>query len=64
VLTDIAGVKVHCAENETQTVGGLSNYKEIDGKEHEEQHQSPLKGNRCINSNMSNIYCSLRPRHN
>jgi len=36
-LMGIAGVKVHCAENETQAVGGLSNHKEIYGKELKEQ---------------------------
>jgi len=37
VLTDIAGVKVHCAKNETQAVGGLSNYKEMYSEELEER---------------------------
>ena len=63
-LTGIAGVKVCRAENETQTVGGLSDHEEMDGEEREERCQSPLKGNRHVNSNVSNIYCSLRPRHN
>jgi hypothetical protein len=37
VLMGIAGVKVCCAENETQAVGGLSNHEEMYGKELEEQ---------------------------
>jgi hypothetical protein len=32
-LTGITGVKVCCTENETQAVGGLSNYEEMYGEE-------------------------------
>jgi hypothetical protein len=64
VLTGIAGIKVCCAENETQAVGGLSDHKEMYGEELEKQCQSSVKGNGRLNSNVSNIYCSLRPGHN
>jgi hypothetical protein len=64
VLTGIAGVKVCCAPNETRRVGGLSDHEEMDGEELEEQRQSPVKGNRHLNSNVSNVYCSPRLRHN
>jgi hypothetical protein len=63
-LTGIAGVKVCCTENKTQAVGGLSNHEEMYGKELEKQHQSPVKSKGCLNSNVSNIYCGLRPGHN
>lgn len=62
-LTGIAGVKVRDAENETQRVGGLSDHEEMDGEEREERRQSPIKGGRRANSNVSNIY-RLRPRQN
>jgi len=64
VLTGIAGVKVRHAGNEAQRIGGLSDHEEMDGEELEEWRQSPVKGNRRVNSNVSNIYCSPRPRHN
>jgi hypothetical protein len=33
VLIGITSVKVHCVKNETQAVGGLSNYKKMYGEE-------------------------------
>jgi hypothetical protein len=64
VLTGIACVKVRCAENETQAVGGLSDHEEMYGEELEERRQSPVKGKGRLNSNVSNMYCGLRPGRN
>lgn len=63
-LTGIAGVKVRHAEHQTQRVGGLSDHEEMVGEELEERRQSPAKGNRRLNSNVSIIYCRSRPGHN
>lgn len=60
-LTGVAGVKVRRAENETQSVGGLSDYEEMYGKELEERRQSPIKGKGRLNNNVSNIFVVYGP---